>query len=276
MSVPERQRGGLPDALAPVSTEVAGGDGEPIRIGFSDPAARWQRLSPRSMVVRPLTDLTRMLPLLIGLLILHAPNGENLVIGLFAAALAILTGLVHWATTRYLITNERVYLRHGLLNIRRLSVARDRIRTVDISAHLLHRLLGVCRVSIGTGRNDLRTELGFRLDGVTRAEAERLRAVLLTSAALVGAPVAAADLAEPVAAAGPAGPAEPAVSREIVRFRADWLRFAPLTMIGLVVLSALFGAAFQITRAADYNNIVASGPARRLIARTVMSWSQRI
>jgi putative membrane protein len=266
--------------------------GEPIPAGFSDPAANWQRLSPRSMVVRPLTDLARMLPLLIGLLFLNAQNGENLIIGLVAAALAIVTGLVHWATTRYLITNERVYMRHGLLNIRRVSVARDRIRTVDVSAHLLHRLLGVCRISVGTGRNDLRTNLGFRLDGVTRAEAERLRAVLLAGPLLSGpglgaAPVVAAEVAEGAGTAGAAEVAEGAgtvaavaagAGREIVRFRAGWLRFAPLTMIGLVVLGALFGAAFQFTRASDFNNnIVASGTARRLIADySALSFDQRI
>ena len=131
------------------------------------------------MIVRPLTDLVRLLPLLAGLLILHSRTGGGLVWGVAAAVFAVVTGLVHWATTRYLITDERVYLRRGLLNQKTLSVARDRIRTVDVTAHLLHRVLGVCRVSIGTGRNDLRSSENFHLDGVTRADAESLRLLLL-------------------------------------------------------------------------------------------------
>src|SRR5215813_13129920 len=151
--------------------------------GTGGSGGRWRRLSRRSMIVRPLTDLVRLLPLLAGLVILHTKAGAGLAWGAAAAALAVVTGLVHWATTRYLITDDRVYLRRGLLNQKTLSVARDRIRTVDVTAHLLHRLLGVCKVSIGTGRNDLRSGESFHLDGVTRAEAESLRIELLSEAA---------------------------------------------------------------------------------------------
>lgn len=170
------------------------------------------------MIVRPLTDLARLLPLLAGLLILHSRTGGGVIWGIVASVFAVVTGLVHWATTRYLITPERVYLRRGLLNQKTLSVARDRIRTVDVTAHLLHRLLGVCRVSIGTGRNDLRSGESFHLDGVTRSDAESLRIVLLTGAGTLADESAGprlATAAEPavraVSGADPAaGPVEPA------------------------------------------------------------------
>jgi putative membrane protein len=141
---------------------------------LAGPAVAWRRLSRRSMIVRPLTDLVRLLPLVAGLLILHTKTGGGLVWGVLASVFAVATGLVHWATTRYLITAERVYVRRGLLNQKKLSVARDRIRSVDVTAHLLHRMLGVCRVNIGTGRNDLRPGESFHLDGVTMADAEQL------------------------------------------------------------------------------------------------------
>ncbi|HEX5190409.1 MAG TPA: PH domain-containing protein, partial [Streptosporangiaceae bacterium] len=164
------------------------------------PVQLWRRLSRRSMIVRPLTDLVRLLPLVAGLLILHTRTGGGLVWGVLASVFAVVTGLVHWATTRYMITAERVYLRRGLLNQKTLSVARDRIRTVDVTAHLLHRALGVCRVSIGTGRNDLRSGESFHLDGVTRAEAEQLRIELLTGLG-ARAPLAAASPAAAASAA---------------------------------------------------------------------------
>ncbi len=245
----------------------------------------WLRLSPRSMVVRPLTDLARLVPLLAGLLILHSSTGGGLTWGALAAVAAILTGLVHWATTRYRITSERVYVRRGLLNKKVLSVARDRIRTVDVTAHLLHRVLGVCRVSIGTGRNDYRPGESFHLDGLTRTDAESLRAVLLTSAKIA----AAASLAQagdsrpelngadhpgrgsqpadaqaggrapaPIAAPGDDG------ARQIVRLRLSWLRFAPLTMTGLVVLGVLFGSVIQFSNATEVN-LVATDPVQALV-----------
>ncbi len=190
------------------TTNVAGPRGETFTGGvLADPGLRWRRLSRRSMIVRPLTDLVRLLPLVAGLLVLHTKTGGGLAWGVAASVIAVVTGLVHWATTRYLITDERVYLRRGLLNQKTLSVARDRIRTVDVTAHLLHRVLGVCRVSIGTGRNDLRSGESFQLNGVTRAEADLLRIELLTGVAAPSAEFeAAADIAAKEASAPPAAP----------------------------------------------------------------------
>jgi putative membrane protein len=238
-------------------------------VGFAGADQVWRRLSRRSMVVRPLTDLVRLLPLLAGLVILHARTGGGLAWGIAAAVLAVLTGLVHWATTRYLITAERVYLRRGLLNQKTLSVARDRIRTVDVTAHVLHRVLGVCRVSIGTGRNDYRSGESFHLDGVTRSEAESLRRELLSpiSAPAAGPVVGTGPVVgiAPVVDAAAAPSAEAPVRAEIVRWRISWLRFAPLTMTGLVVLSVLFGAVVQVTNATDIN-LASTGPVQRVVA----------
>ena len=246
-----------------VAEAPAGQDGEPAAsaAGFVDPGARWSRLSPRSLVVRPVTDLARLLPLLAGLLILHGRDGGALVWGLAAAVFAIVTGTVHWITTRYLVTDERVYLRHGLLNTKRLSVARDRVRTVDITAHPLHRLLGVCRVSIGTGRNDLRGGESLHLDCLARADADALRTLLLAGEA---------------GHAAPAGHAAAEAAATEVRLRLSWLRFAPLTMTGLVVLGVLFGAVVQLTNDTDVN-LARTVPVRLLVADlSAMSVVQRV
>ena len=80
----------------------------------------WLRVSPRSLVVRPLTDLVRLVPLLAGLLLLHSGTGGRLLWGVLAAVAAVVTGLIHWATTRYRITGERVFLRRGLVNTKLL------------------------------------------------------------------------------------------------------------------------------------------------------------
>lgn len=220
------------------------------------------------MVVRPLTDLTRLVPLLAGLLFLHSSTGSDLIWGVLAAAAAVVSGLVHWATIRYRITSGRVYLRRGLLSKKVRSVARDRIRTVDITAHLLHRVLGVCRISIGTGRNDYRPGESFHLDGLTRTDAESLRVVLLTSARLASAAGLARGEAgaaqDEVAAGGSASdrPQQaPDAGRQLAKLHLTWLRFAPLTMTGLVVLGVLFGSVIQFSNATNVN-LVATGPVR--------------
>jgi putative membrane protein len=238
----------------------------------------WLRLSRRSLVVRPLTDLARLLPLVAGLLILHSRTGSSLIWGVLASAAAVVTGLVHWFTIRYRITDERVYLRRGLLSTKLLSVARDRIRTVDVTAHLLHRVLGVCRVSIGTGRNDFRSGESFHLDGLTRADAESLRGLLLAGRPVTNGPVTngvAADSADqrPADAAPREAPATAAAAavgvaeqgREIVALRLSWLRFAPLTLTGLVVLGVLFGSVIQLSNATN-GNLARSGPVRMVVA----------
>jgi putative membrane protein len=234
--------------------------------GFADGSSEWLRLSPRSLVVRPLTDLVRLLPLLAGLLILHSRTGSDVIWGGLAAAAAVVTGLVHWITTRYRITDERIYLRRGLLNKKVLSVARDRVRTVDVTAHLLHRVLGVCRVSIGTGRNDFRSGESLHLDGLTRTDAESLRMVLL----------AATQASAEAAGARPAEVSASSADGEIVRLRLSWLRFAPLTMTGLVVLGVLFGSVLQITNATDVN-LAATGPVKLVVGDfAALSIVQRI
>jgi putative membrane protein len=266
--------------------------------------ATWLRLSPRSLVVRPVIDLLRLLPVLLGLLVLRSRGGGANYWGLGFAALAVSASIVRWLTTRYLITDERVYVRRGLFNQKVLSVPRDRVRTVDLSAHVLYRMLGLRRVSIGTGRNDRREGEGFRLDALALADAEELRTLLLAGRAAVGRAavgraaagldVAGPDVAGPDvagtdrpaardvtaadAAAGDAGARDAAAAGDaavagdtaaetvVVRLRLAWIRFAPLTMTGLAILGVAFGFVTQFSDSAHIN-LAAVGPVHRLIAQ---------
>jgi putative membrane protein len=281
----------------------------------------WLRLSPRSLVVRPVLDLIRLLPFLLGLLYLRSRGGSTNYWGFGFGALAVVTSVVRWLTTRYRITDERVYVRRGLLSQKVLSVARDRVRTVDLSAHVVYRMLGLRRVSIGTGRNDRREGESFRLDALTLSDAEELRRILLmapvaadaarlvsgdavsgdavsgdavsgdavsgtgvsgeaatgersTREAATGRTAAAGSAAGPasagglaaggLAAAGSAGGLA-AAEDEIVRLRPSWIRFAPLTMTGLVILGVVFGFVAQFNDAAQVN-YAAIGPVHSLLS----------
>jgi putative membrane protein len=254
-----------------------------VSSGRGQADAAWLRLSPRSLVVRPVVDLARLLPFVLGLLYLHSrAGGATNYWGLGFALLAVLTSIVRWFTTRYRVTDERVYLRHGLLSQRVRSVATDRIRTVDLSAHVLHRMLGLRQVRIGTGRNDRRNTEGFRLDALTLADAEALRARLLPArrAQPVDADVPASrrvpaaalgDVAAnaPRTAPGPAlagdGAHLQAAEVEIVRLQLSWVRFAPLTLTGLVIIGVAFGFIAQFSDATRFEAAAIGHPVRRVI-----------
>jgi putative membrane protein len=264
------------------------------------PDVTWLRLSPRSLVVRPLTDLLRLLPVLLGLLFLHSRGGGNNYWGLAVAGIAVGGSIVRWLTTRYRITDERVYVRRGLLSQKVLSVARDRVRTVDLSAHVLYRMLGLRRVAIGTGRNDRREGESFRLDALTLADAEALRAMLLAgtagtvpdarlpapAASPAGDTLLAGDtgLAGDTRLAGDAQPAAPAArpagpagrETEIVRLHPAWIGFAPLTLTGLVIIGVFFGFILQFSDEAHVN-LAATRPVRSLtVDLTTLSLAPRI
>ena len=211
----------------------------------------WQWLSPRSLIVRPVTDLLRLLPVLIGIFFFGSGHGSYW--GLAFAGTAIATSFVRYCTTRYAITGERIYLRHGLLSQKVLSVRRDRIRSVDLSAHVVYRLLGLRKVAVGTGRNDHRDGGSLHLDALTLADAEALRAVLLAGARRAGLGDARDD------ERADAGPAE----RELARLAPGWIRYAPLTLTGLVIVGVVVGSAFQVVDA-THIDITAIGPVHRL------------
>jgi len=243
---------GQPDGAGP---GAAGGASAAAAAGpaVAEAPEEWLWLSPRSLVVRPVTDLIRLIPVLIGLLVFGSSHGSGGYWGLGVAVLAIGASVVRYCTTRYRITSERVYLRRGLLNTKILSVPRDRVRSVDLSAHVVYRLLGLRKVEVGTGRNDRREGESLHLDALLLADAERLRTTLLSalphaaSPAGLAAPDEAGGTGGYAAPGGPAGPddpagergapdvvapARPAAERELARLQPGWIRFAPLTLTG--------------------------------------------
>ncbi|MBA0126186.1 PH domain-containing protein [Haloechinothrix sp. YIM 98757] len=98
------------------------------------------------------------------------------------AAIMIVTMLgeyLRWRATRFRTTPERFEWRFQLVVTRRRSLARERIRTVDITASPLHRIFGLATVVIGTGQQAASGEAGVKLDPVARTRAEALRVELL-------------------------------------------------------------------------------------------------
>ena len=193
----------------------------------------WVRLSMRALAVRPITDLLRSAPVLVAIIYEGTRGGQHIYWSFAFAAFTVLAGVWRWFGTKYQVTDDRVFIKHGLLSPRVLSTPRSGVRSVDLTAHVMYRLLGVAQVKIGTGRNDKHEGENFKLDALKVADADALRTLLLATPST---PQAAASGQAPATAA-----ATPVHETEIVRLHKSWIRFAPLTLTGLVILGVLVG-----------------------------------
>ncbi|MER5264893.1 PH domain-containing protein [Actinosynnema sp. NPDC002837] len=202
---------------------------------YAEPVVDWHRLDVRMLVVRPLNELLGLVPLFVGLIVLGKGETWRILLSVGVIVAIVLFGLLRWITTRYRITTEQVEMHTGLLVRKRLAVPRDRIRTVDLTAKLGHRLFGLSAIRVGTGQRDQPGEDGLTLDAVSSAEAERLRVLLLTIAK----------------AEAPAVAEEERPGVVLSEWDNRWLRYAPLTLSGLVAAGALFGFVMNFARELD-------------------------
>ena len=192
-------------------------------------SAIWQRLSPRMLLVHPVHEVLRQIPLLIGSVVVGSATG-NPIWTLVGLALIVGYGLARWFTTTYRIDAEEVQLRTGVLQRKVLSVPRNRIRSVSTDARLLHRLLGLAVLLLSTGQ-EAKGEAAFELDAVEAEQVPRLRAILLAE-----------SLATETVDARP--------GRVLARWQPSWLRYSPLSFTGLAMIAAAVGIAYQVGAAA--------------------------
>ena len=211
------------------------------------------------LLIHPIQELPRALPALLAAFVAGNGSGRGLI--WTAAALVIALGFAfsRWFTTRYRVTDDRVEVGSGLFQRRVRAVSRDRIRTVDVTARAMHRLLGLARVDVGTGRSDREGDGGVRLDGLTAAEAAGLRHELLHRRAAAVTPAAAGDAPAP---AGEAVPAEPH-EFELARLDPTWVRYAPFTLSGVVSVGVVLGFILNAANEAGFD-LEDWGPARHL------------
>ncbi|SEO56287.1 putative membrane protein [Amycolatopsis saalfeldensis] len=210
--------------------------------------APWHRLDRRMLLIRPVLDVAKSLPLLIGTLVLGHGNDWQW-IGLVATAVTVFVGISHCLTSRYRVTATQVEWHTGLLLRKQRAVPRDRIRTVDVMSEPKHRLFSLAAVRIGTGRHSHGKGPGkdeLVLDAVTGAEAQRLRTLLLHR--------------KPVEAAGvETGPPE----RLVAAVDKRWLRYAPFTLSGIAVVGATVGTLYHFVHELHLDP-VRYGPLREL------------
>lgn len=206
----------------------------------------WTRLNVRMLLVNIVSDVIRAAPALLALLLAGGKSGQGAIWSLVAAGIAVLSGATRWATTRYRITGSQVQLRTGLLRRRRMTVPLDRVRTVDVQATLMHRLVGLTRVRLGTGRADNEKERHLTLDGLSPEQAATLRADVLHRH-----PAGAASATQ--APVGEADPVRPAEEVELARLDPGWIRYGPFTLTGFLTLLAVAGLAWRVINEAHVN-----------------------
>ncbi len=176
------------------------------------------------LLVHPVHELLRQLPLLIGSVVLGSATG-NQMWAVAALVLLVVLGIARWFTTTYRIDGEQIQRREGVFQRTVLSLPRNRIRSVSTEARLLHRLLGLTVVRVGTGQ-EVRGDAEFALDSVRSAEVPGLRAILLADSLVVGVEA-------------------PAHDRVIARWQPSWLRYSPLSFTGLAMIAAAIGLVYQ-------------------------------
>jgi uncharacterized membrane protein YdbT with pleckstrin-like domain len=96
-----------------------------------------------------------------------------IVVGAVALALLILVGLIKRQATRYVITSERLHIRHGLLSKRTQETRVQRVQNVNTEQSFFERVLQVGTVDFDTAGTD---DSEFRFVGVANPH-EVVRAV---------------------------------------------------------------------------------------------------
>ena len=204
----------------------------------------WQRLSPRMLLVHPVHEVMRQLPLLIGAVVLGSATG-NPMWTVAALGVTVAFGVLRWFTTTYRIEPDEVQLRTGVLQRKVVSVPRNRIRSVQTDARLLHQLLRLTVLRVSTG-HEATGDTVFVLDAVAAEEVPRLRSILLSDS---------------LAPTDDTGDQPAAPGRLLARWHPSWLRYSPLSFTGLAMIVAAVGVVYQAGLGAvlEHSRVAESG-----------------
>lgn len=193
----------------------------------------WLRLDRRMLLIHPITELVRFVPVLLVSVFAGGSTG-NYWFSLVVIAFVVMSALAKWFTTGYRLGPVHVQLRTGLFQKKMLSIPRTRIRSVDLEAGVMHRVLGLTIVRIGTGQRLDNNDARFELNALDTSITPALRDELMT-ASLVGDRPADRDPDAP----------PPAPTSDIAGFRWSWVRFAPLSATGVATIAAAGGLLVQ-------------------------------
>ena len=90
-----------------------------------------------------------------------------IVLGIVALAIMVLVGLVKRQATRYVITSERLHIRHGILTKKTQETRIQRVQNVNTEQSFIQRMLQVGTVDFDTAGTD---DSEFKFVGVANPE----------------------------------------------------------------------------------------------------------
>ncbi|MGB5953669.1 MAG: PH domain-containing protein [Ornithinimicrobium sp.] len=219
----------------------------------------WQRLSPRVIFLYPVLMAGQLIIPLAAAFVFGVGRGEN---GFFTgpgfiavgAVGAVLIGVVPWWTTRFRLTDTQLQVRRGLIFRKRLTAPLDRVRSVDLESTVIHRLLRLSKVAIGTGVDSTRIDL----NALSVDQAAQLQTYLLArKRSLTGTPAGAAPGQKPaptgedgdggrsLAATDSGAESEKATDVELAKINWSWLKYAPFSLASLVVVAGVSAVFWQ-------------------------------
>ncbi|GAA1750987.1 PH domain-containing protein [Nonomuraea bangladeshensis] len=266
MTAPDQPRRQLPpehsvyETKAQTATGHAGDDahahtatgGTAAEAGRSAEEGGWRAPAGRSVVASAVKSLALVAPAVIGLVRLFTGAGWptwGLVTACAAAAVLIVGGVAAYdvarlRSTRWRLTGERLELRSGIAVRRARAIPRDRVRSVDLRADPVLRLLGLTVVKVGTGERVADGD-ELTLDPLTRHDAETLRRTLLRGTAADEQSGDGVDRDAPLA-----------------ELRWSWIRYAPLTVWTFAGAAAVLGVAYQAAERLGLEDLAeqAAGP----------------
>ncbi len=121
-------------------------------------------------------------------------SGVLFVLVPLAAAVLLALALLSWWRFSFRVEGDELHVTKGVLSEDRLTVPLDRVQSVSIDQQLLHRVLGLVRVSVETAGA---SEAEFEIDAVTRPVAEALQRVSADHASLRAQAAAAPNTIDP-------------------------------------------------------------------------------
>ena len=202
------------------------------------PAPR--RASPRIVAVHTITfrEARQFVPAIIPIVAATGfGGGRTTVVALVLGVtlLSLLTAALSWWRFTYADGPSSVVVTRGLLSRSVRTVPNDRVRGVEVEAPVLHRLFGLVRVRIDAAAGAVSgKEEELVVDGVSRAEGDRLRVAVLTH--------------RQTPERGDGEPAPVPAEEEFGRFDNRWLLYAPLVGSYLALPLAAVGALLRLAQ----------------------------
>lgn len=187
----------------------------------------WRRLDPRTVTVNAilLIGALGVSGLVTAVILLVAGVGWPWALFTFGCGLllgvAVAVGeWVRFRVTTWRVTPERIEKRVQFIGSSRSTLLRSRIRTVDLTANVLHRALGVTNVRLGTGEQQ---GSDFTLQSLALPDAQRLHDDLMHVES-------GADTDE----------------GSLANLDPRWIRYAPLGFAPPILAIALLGGGVQV------------------------------